>query len=186
MKKILIVVFSVLCLLFLKAALFLPRYVEVSRTIHINASPKTVFPLIAEAKNWEQWSPWLAQDPLMELSYPEQTEGVGSGFSWKSESQGSGSMRITQSREPNLLNNTFEFDERGRAEASFQLQELKTTSNKAAQEGTSRPNARITWQMTIDMGRSPISKLLGLFVDSTVGPDLEDGLSRLKKTAEAL
>ena len=43
----------------------------------------------------------------------------------------------------------------------------------------------VTWSMDKDMGYNPVARVLGVWMDDQVGPDLERGLTRLKAVAEA-
>jgi hypothetical protein len=42
----------------------------------------------------------------------------------------------------------------------------------------------VTWSMHGDVGRNPLNRWMGLFMDKLVGPDFEAGLKGLKAQAE--
>jgi len=172
-KKFFIVVFGFLCAVLIGAALFLPSIVTVERSIVVDRSPETVFPLVSDVRNWESWSPWYAKDKDMKLTYSEgPTDQVGSSYSWESESQGSGQLTITRSEPPREMAYDLDFGEQGTAKSFFIL--------KPQGDG----HTEVTWKMDADMGTNPIGKLMGLTMDRMVGPDFESGLANIKSVAE--
>jgi hypothetical protein len=44
---------------------------------------------------------------------------------------------------------------------------------------------RVTMSMEGDLGRSPVNRWFGLFMDRLAGPDFEQGLANLRKLCEA-
>lgn len=69
---------------------------DVAKTRTINAPAEMIYNNVKDFKNWETWGPWMTQDPDIELSYAEKTEGEGASYSWLSEVVGDGSMRIVK------------------------------------------------------------------------------------------
>jgi len=65
---------------------------NVAETRTIDAPPEVVYDNVKDFKNWQQWGPWMAEDPNMEVNYAEKTEGEGASYSWKSEEMGNGTM----------------------------------------------------------------------------------------------
>ncbi|MFX7894998.1 SRPBCC family protein, partial [Acinetobacter baumannii] len=43
---------------------------------------------------------------------------------------------------------------------------------------------KVSWSMDGDMGRNPLNRWMGLFMDRMVGPDFDAGLANLKALAE--
>jgi len=66
---------------------------DVAGTKVINAPTDVIFNQIKDYKSWEQWGPWMKEDPNIEINYAEKTEGEGASYSWKSELMGNGTMR---------------------------------------------------------------------------------------------
>ena len=173
MKKIGIAFFVFVALVLIGAALFLPSDVVVERTLLINAPSEVVYANVADLRKWEAWSPWRAKDPAMKLSYSGPEQGVGSKCTWESESQGNGSMTISKLEASSHFENDLDFGANGQGKGTFEFQA----------QGESQTS--VTWRMNTNMGINPIGKIFGLFMDSVVGADFEDGLKRLRVVAEA-
>lgn len=62
---------------------------DINESKTIKAPTELVFNTVNDYKTWEEWGPWKAQDPQMTFSYPEQTSGLGSGYSWDGQLKGS-------------------------------------------------------------------------------------------------
>ena len=173
MKKFAIVLFAALILLLVTAALVLPSQAIVERSTVVKGSPEAIFAQISDLRRWEKWSPWLAKDPEMVLTYSQDpATGKGASYSWKSESQGEGSMTIAHLLAPRMFEGDLDFGSQGKAKAFFFVEPLADGETK------------VTWRMIADLGNNPIGKMFGLGMDSMVGPDFEDGLQRLKVLVE--
>ena len=168
----LVVSLLILLLLLLAAGLFLPKTAHVERSVVINAPAETIFPLIADFKAWERWSPWYGIDP--DTVYTYEGSGLGARTSWTSEerSVGSGSQEITAINPPNSMNTALDFGAEGPAQAYFTL----------APEGS---GTRVTWGFDTDFTNSYIGRYFGLVLDRMLGGPYETGLANLKKLAES-
>ncbi|MEX0967895.1 MAG: SRPBCC family protein [Bacteroidia bacterium] len=158
----------------LLASLFISSQVHVERTAEINAPPEVVFQQVNNLRNWEEWSPWHQIDSNMQLEYTGSGEGTGSSYIWTSEHQdvGNGSLIITKSEPYERIETEMNFMDQGTAYSDWLFE--KTDS------GT-----RVTWSMDSDMGNNPVGKYMGLLMDSWLGGDFEEGLSKLKEISEA-
>jgi len=163
-----------LWLVLLLVGLVLPGHYRVSRTAVINAPPNTVYSHIGDLKAWRAWGVWFARDPAMQLSYSPLTTGIGAWSSWKSKTQGNGKMTITQVAPPE----DFEY----RMEFSDMAMVARGTMVVAPAPGGF---SQVTMGMEGDLGRSPINRWFGLFMDKLIGPDFDAGLANLKRLSEA-
>ena len=59
----------VIGIMLLVNGLMQPKTFRVYRTISINSPGKDVYPLIADLKHWDNWSPWAQKDPNMRKDY---------------------------------------------------------------------------------------------------------------------
>ena len=163
-----------LWVLLLLVGLVLPGHYRVERSVVIAARPAAVYPLVGYLRAWRQWGVWFGRDPAMQVSYSPATSEVGAWSQWRSKSQGDGKMTITAARPPEYFEYRMEFADMGMAS--------RGTMALAAQSGGA---TRVTMGMEGDLGRSPINRWFGLFMDRLVGPDFEAGLANLKKISEA-
>ncbi|TCT13676.1 carbon monoxide dehydrogenase subunit G [Tepidamorphus gemmatus] len=156
------------------AGLLLPRHVDVSRAIVINAPSGAIWPLVSDLRRFNEWSPWASIDPEgTTYHYEGAKDGVGQRMVWRSAHPdvGSGSHEITEIDPGRSVTAQLRFGELGKAEANIIL--------TPAGHGT-----EVTWDFATDLGMNPVRRWLGLFIDGWVGKDYEAGLERLKQLAE--
>lgn len=151
----------------------LPRTVQVSRSVKIDAAPEAIFPRLNSLRAGADWSPWLGRDPSVQLTYSGPDEGMGARLDWVSDHPqvGSGSQEITGSVENTRVETALDFGEMGGATAWFDL--------KPTDGGT-----EVTWSFKTDMGANPVGRWMGLMMDRWVGTDYETGLANLKTLVE--
>lgn len=176
LQKSIIVLLSFV-LLFLVGGFTLPSTVHVERSIHIEAAPADVFPLVGDLGEWQKWSPWAEMDPDMEMT----VTGVGEGqrLQWHSDDPkvGHGTQELTAFAPPTYIKTHLDFDRQGFADATLLL--------APEEEGT-----RVSWILDTDMRegvpfiQQPISTYFQFFMDDMIGKDYEVGLSHLKVLAE--
>ena len=75
----------------------LPNHVTVPRSVVINAPEPVVFPYLNNLHRFNDWSPWAARDPQLQVRFSGPEEGKGAKVEWTSgqRSVGPGSMEIT-------------------------------------------------------------------------------------------
>jgi hypothetical protein len=154
---------------------FQPDQFAVSRQILVDASADRIFPYVDDFHHWTNWSPWEQMDPSMQRIYEGSSSGEGAVYSWSGNDQvGSGTMTITKSQAPNLIQIDLFFkmpmEARNFTEFTFQPDGIRTL---------------VTWRMTGQ--NSFLGKAFHLFVDfdKMVGADFEKGLAQLKAISEA-
>lgn len=171
LKILLIAVVALVVLLGAGGLLLSPKF-TVSRTATINAAPDKIFALIADPRGWKQWSAWNQRDPAMAVEYSGAASGAGAVWAWKSKSQGDGRMSFTTADAPKRLGYELFFPDFG------------TTSTGEFRLDPNGGGTQVTWTMDGDMGRNPIYRWMGLFMNKMVGPDFDAGLANLKALAE--
>jgi hypothetical protein len=164
----------VVAVLLVVVAFLLPRHVNVSRSIEIDAPPAVVYPLVADLRRANEWSPWLEIDPEVEITFTGPTDGVGQMMNWTSDDPnvGSGSQTITMLEPDSKVETALDFGKQGMASASFDL-EAKGSATE------------VIWGFTTDLGFNPVARYFGLMFDKWIGADYEKGLAKLKTVAEA-
>jgi uncharacterized protein YndB with AHSA1/START domain len=172
-KRILVAI-VVVAVLAVVVAYLLPRHVNVSRSFEIAAPPAVVYPLVADLRRANEWSPWLELDRDVEITFTGPADGVGQTMNWKSDNPnvGSGSQTITMLEPDSKVETALDFGEQGAATASFDLE-----AGGSATE--------VTWEFATDLGFNPVARYFGLMFDKWIGADYEKGLAKLKTVAEA-
>jgi uncharacterized protein YndB with AHSA1/START domain len=168
-----IAVLLALVLLLLAVGLALPSRFRVERSIEIAAPAARVYPLIAAPAAWKQWSVWNQRDPAMKIEYSGPAAGTGARWRWQSASEGNGEMEFTEAVPEQRVGYRLSFPDMGMQSAG-----ALTLTPAAA-------GVKVTWTNEGDMGRNPVNRWFGLFMDRLVGPDFEGGLANLKQRAEA-
>ncbi len=69
---------------------------DVAETKVIDAPAEVLYNNVKDFKNWKEWGPWMEEDPDLEITYAEKTEGEGASYSWTSEEMGDGSMKTVK------------------------------------------------------------------------------------------
>lgn len=153
--------------------MLLPRNVEVTRSMVIEAPPSDVFPEVNSLQRAAEWSPWLGIDPEVQTVYSGPEEGVGNRLDWTSDHPqvGNGRQEITVSTPDARVESALDFGDMGTATAWFDL----------TPEGDA---TRVTWGLDADMGAGPVGRWMGLMMDTWVGADYETGLQNLKDLVE--
>jgi hypothetical protein len=175
MSKVLVV----LVLLLGAAAAYVatrPDAYHVERSTTVDAPAATVFAQIDDLSVWKEWSPWEKKDPAMKRTFSATSSGVGASYSWEGNKEvGKGKMTITDSKPAEKVVEKLEFIEpfQSQADITFKLAAETPTTTK------------VTWAM--DGKHNFISKAFSVVkpMDGMIGKDFEDGLSGLKKVAEA-
>jgi uncharacterized protein YndB with AHSA1/START domain len=166
-------VVGALALLAVAIGYFLPSAFEVKRSIDVKAPPAKVYDLVADPRRWAQWSAWNRRDPKMDLHFSGPPFGQGAKWSWKSATEGSGSMEFVRV-EPNVsIEYTLAFSDYG-------MKSGGTWRFEPVAGGT-----HVTWTNAGDLGRNPLKHFLAVMMDRMVGPDFDEGLRNLKAVAES-
>jgi len=181
MFKKLLYIIGIALLLFIVTGLLLPRYVHVERNVLIARPASTVFVLLNGYRTFSSWSPWAARDPHASYEFSGPATGTGARLSWIGDPQllGSGWQEITESRPYSLIRVHLDFDDQGKADAYYQLDE----------QGA---GVLVTWGFDTDLVEGQgllgglLAKYFGLFFDKWIGSDYEQGLAKLKAYAESL
>lgn len=151
-----------------------PDTFRVQRSVHINASPETIFPHIDTLANWAAWSPWEKMDPAMKKTASGPANGKGATVAWDGNSDvGTGLMEITDSTPSSKIVIKLDFLKpfEGHNIAEFTLERTDDATH-------------VTWAMFGP--QTYLMKLTSVFVDcdQMIGKDFEAGLANLKALAE--
>jgi hypothetical protein len=151
-----------------------PDTFQVQRSIAIDAPPERIYPLIADFRAWDAWSPWEKKDPNLKRSFSGSESGVGARYAWDgNRNVGQGSMEIVEASAPSRVGLNLDFLKPFEAhnKVVFALQPEGAATN-------------VTWTMT---GPVPFfAKIIHVVMnmDRMVGDDFEAGLRAMKAAAE--
>ena len=156
----------------LAVGFFLPASFEVTRSVVIDAPESRIYDDIVDPRIWKRWSVWTRRDPQMDIAYAGPPFGQGAKWSWKSKSEGAGSMEFVRV-EPNK-----------RIEYALAFPEFNMKSGGAFAIDAAPSGTKVTWTNAGDVGTNPLKHYLAWGMDRLVGPDFEQGLANLKSVAE--
>ena len=172
MKKLVLILVGMIVVLGL-IGLVLPDEYRVERSAVIGAEPGAVHAEVLNLETWPEWSAWTRKrDPDCEWTF-EGVAGTGSVMTWKGPELGEGQLKITANDPPKSLLYDLAFD------GGKYLSRGGLTFEQQADGGT-----KITWFNEGKLGADPISKYMGLMMDSVLGKEFEQGLEGLKSRLE--
>lgn len=149
-----------------------PDSYDVKRSRVIKAPANVIFENINEYKNWQDWGPWMEEDPTIEATYPEQTSGVGAYYTWTSK-DGPGKIETISLIENKSIDQKIYFGDYEPSDVYWTLEETE--------EGTN-----VTWGMKSE--KNPfIFKVFGALaggMEKMLGPMHEKGLDNLDKVIQ--
>jgi hypothetical protein len=157
-------------LLALLVSFLLPSYYVLESSAEIAAPPSVVFGKISDFQQWKNWNPWDHQGKAPETSTP--SFGIDAWHGWKNSPNGDVRATITYLEENQSLYYRMMFDTRNIvAIGSFKLT-------------VDRDKTRISWRNAYKLGINPLKRWVGLFYWLHTGPQLDDGLAKLKQLCE--
>lgn len=164
---------AILVVALIAIAFVLPSEVAVQRSTVISAEAEQIFPHVNSMQATEAWSPWLARDPDVEMTYEGPEAGVGNTLRWASDQPdvGIGIQVIIVSTENQRVDTALDFGAQGIANAFIELMPVDG--------GT-----EVVWGFETQLGMNPIARWMGLMFDRWIGADYEAGLANLKALVE--
>jgi hypothetical protein len=187
-NKILRVIFWIVTgamALFVAAAFFLPKQVQVSRGGFVSAPPEQVYQALASFKRWPEWGPWFKRDVFIETKFEGETAGTGAMMVWKGETVGEGRAKIV-AVSPQSLKIAVRFGE-GMSSAqgggSNPLDELRGTDGRDADlwiELKEVPRGtEVKFSFRIDFGQNMARRYFGLGIPGIAEKDFDECLANL-------
>jgi hypothetical protein len=164
----------IVILLFVAYSFILPEEARVEREIDIAAGPSLVFDQYNNLYNFSQWSPWFNSQSGTAYTIDATGHGIGAGMQWDNSDSviGSGSLEIVTSVPYKIVSSRILIDDNESALSSVTI--YNNSDNSLS---------RVVW--TIDARLDGVlQKYIGLFLNRSLGADLEQGLISLKYLAE--
>ncbi len=172
LKWLLIVVLAVVALLLIVAA-FVPKDRMFTSSVEIERSPRLIFSQINSLQNWDNWSPFLEDDPEMTSVYSGPTFGVGNRQEWKSKKSGDGALEIIESINENKIVFALDFSVSEQYKTWFTLDRTPDYVS-------------VTWVSSMDNLSYPMGRLVMTLFKSQMEKTFQKGLDNLKKYVERL
>jgi len=167
---------TLICLVSLAAlvGLVLPSTWDVSRTAQIQNDIPHCHAVVGDLETWQQWSPWsYSVDGQVRFQQVLSSQGPGATLNWNGPKIGAGKLTVlTESRVEGL---TFDLALRGGAERVQGAVTYRDINGSATS---------VTMTMHGDVGSDLIGRYRILVRTYTVGPDVVDALTRLKRRVE--
>ncbi len=168
-------------LLFLLVVFFAYGYfvledkVQVKRSISIDRPAKMVYKNINSMHTFNQWSPWVEEDPNAKYEYAGPETGVGSKMAWQGNQKvGAGSQEIIEVVENQMVKTELYFDGQG--------DDPSWATLAITDQGDS---VTIDWIYNTDFKGNVLGRYFGMMMDDMLGPQYEKGLKKLKSLVEA-
>jgi len=175
MKKLLVGLAGFVVVVVVVGLVTPPDFV-VAKEVTIDAEPAAVHAYVGELKKWDEWSPWLEQDPTIKTTFGEQTTGVGASQSWTGK-ESDGELTFTKC-DP----------ETGIAyDMNFIMDENKIPSSAVMSYSVEDGKTKVTWSMngTWKGAMPPVMdgwmKILSPWM---IGSSFDKGLTKLKAKVE--
>ena len=107
--RYLAILLGLLLLLYTLICFLGPKNLHVSESKNISASAPIVFNIVNDLRTQVNWNDWNLKDTTMNVTYTENSIGVGATNSWTSELSGDGSQEIIESVENKTVKTKLNF-----------------------------------------------------------------------------
>ena len=171
-KKIFFGLLAVILILIL-VAFFLPSRWAVEESIEIQRSPETIYPYLANFKQWENWTVWTKEDydPSMTYRYQGIEGQVGFQQYWEGK-KGKGVLTLNQ-----LTANRY---------VQYHIEMEQCKFDGALELFPQNGNTKIVWKCFGNNDVNPVSKLIQFIFKPFIKADFKKGLQKLKTLIEQL
>lgn len=175
MKKFLYVVFAIVALFLLVAAIA-PKDYQVIRSVEVNQSKAVVFEYIKHLKNQDDYSKWAQVDPEMKKTYRGTDGTVGFVSRWDSEEEnvGVGEQEIIKITPGERVDFELRFEKPWQSASPAWMTTESLSANKT----------NVRWGFEGEMDYPSNIVLLFMDMEDMIGDDLQEGLDNLKKNLE--
>lgn len=141
---------------------------NVVRSIEIHQRAEVIYPLLADLKHWQQWSPWLTANNVT-VTVSKQQLGKGAHLAWHSPDN-FGELIITDSVD-NLV-------------VGFDVVLAERSASKGLLILECEQSCKLTWQLQGDISLPMFAGYVALMMEQVLGPDMNQGLLAIKQQAE--
>ena len=158
--------------LFLIVGVVLPSSRHLTEEIETNRKMTIVYDTLNTPRRLKDWNPLAFHDPRMQWEFTGPDSGVGARVDYASDVPrvGSGSWEITASEPGQRIEYAITNPERGHT---------KRTTFLLQPTGRNNRNVKITQAYDVDYGWNLLGRYAGLYVERSVGDDVQFGLGKL-------
>jgi len=161
----------------LAVGFFLPAKVHVERSIVIARPQATVYTVVSDWRQFNEWSPWFELDPDAQFTYEGAPGEIGARMAWKGKGKaGAGSQEIIETEPFEKITSKLVFGEKAEDGEA-----LSTMTVLEVDGGT-----EVVWSFDYEAGMWPWERYMALMMDGFVGGDYEKGLENLKAYVEKM
>ena len=160
---------GVLFLVVLVMGFLLPKAWRVDREILIHSEAESIFPLINNPKNWQEWSVWNTENG-MKFSFSGTSSGKDASMSWKG-NQINGKMTIAKSENNKTV------------EILMDLENGRFPVNCLLVIDASVPNlCQLAWRSELSMSKNynPVYRYQAYFLKNYFDTSMSESLNGLK------
>lgn len=172
-KSIISVVVSLLVILLI-VAFFLPSEYSISRSITINSATSPIYDHVVNYEKWNNWAPWPELDPQASHKFSGTMGEIGSSWAWEGEVLGSGMLTLENFNPNKSIRSKLIF------KTPQEMESIDVWEFEAVSDGT-----KVTWISEGELGY-PVGRLMGLFLEDMMAPNIEKGLKGLKREVESI
>jgi len=170
--KVLGIIIVVLAVIILVGGMFLPKTYTVNRSTVINAPDSVIYKNIADYNKFLKWNPWSKMEPTAKTKISGPVAQSGHLYEWEGDKTGQGSMKIKSVETNKMVDIELKFIK--------PFESVADTRFDIVPKGVS---TKVIWTIAGDCS-GIFEKWSGLFMDSMIGKDFEDGLKFLKEKSE--
>lgn len=174
LKRLAIAVVAIIVVI-LVIGVLLPRTRHVERSVTIDAPVGVVFAQVNGFRHFNDWSPFVAVMPDATYAFEGPDFGVGAKMAWEvsGPKAETGGQTVVASSPYERVDVELDLGKQGKAQSAFLLQ-------------PENGGTHLTWTFDTDFGFDIFGRYRGLLLDRQLGPLYAQGLTNLKRIAEAL
>lgn len=148
---------------------WIPTDYVIHKNIVIPKPPSLIHKYVGDLEKWQQWAPWKAEDPNIDITISDRVKGIGASQSWE-DAHGGGSLVFTYwSPENGVEYDLFFNGGKYKCKAAIKYQPISDSKTK------------VNWTAYGDINIPIIGGYLAYYMKYSIGSLFKKGLEDLKK-----